>query len=129
MKELRAIPPRQPAARAIHVSTDLASCTHVFVRHDAVRRPLQPPYDGPFMVLRRGNKMMTIDRRGRRDVVSIDRVKPAHIEHSGATAPTPAMAATPPRLPAMPNIQPTVSTTPTNTRSGRRTSAPVRLDL
>lgn len=125
MAKLRATPPREPTARAAHVSADLTSCTHVFVRHDAVRRPLQPPYDGPFMVLRRNNKMMTIDRRGRRDVVSIDRVKPAHMEHSAATTSTPFAAEPPARLPSVPPPPASVRTT----RSSRRIRAPVRLDL
>lgn len=61
--------------RAVNVSTDLASCLHVFVRHAAVRRLLQPLDDGPYKALHRGDKMFTIDRRGRQETVSIDRVK------------------------------------------------------
>ena len=37
--------------RTIHIHTDLSSCPYVFVRHDGVRKSLQPPYDGPIKVL------------------------------------------------------------------------------
>ena len=45
-----------PAVRSHHqnspyMSSDLDSCTHVFVRHDAVKTPLQQPYDGPLKSL------------------------------------------------------------------------------
>ncbi|KAG0438488.1 hypothetical protein HPB47_016992 [Ixodes persulcatus] len=47
MEGLRATPPRT-ARRYDYVSTYLNTCTQVFVRHDAVRTPLQHPYDGPY---------------------------------------------------------------------------------
>ena len=48
MQILCASPPR-PATRP-HVSVDdrLSSASHVFVRNDAVRKPLQQPYNGPY---------------------------------------------------------------------------------
>ncbi|XP_075526580.1 uncharacterized protein LOC142558316 [Dermacentor variabilis] len=54
MNKLRATPPRQPTERRTDVRNELESCSHVFLRNGAVRRPLQAPYDGPFKVLRRG---------------------------------------------------------------------------
>nr|XP_037289054.1 uncharacterized protein LOC119181917 [Rhipicephalus microplus] len=56
MSKLRAVPPRPPAARPVYVDRELSSCSHVFVRHDAVQPPLRPPHDGPFKVLRRADK-------------------------------------------------------------------------
>ena len=79
MGQLRAPPPRAHET-AVYVPRDLHTCTHVFVRHDAVRRPLQPVYDGPFKVLNRTEKTLTICRKGKADAVSVDRVKPAHVE-------------------------------------------------
>ena len=37
---LQAAPPRQPQRRQTYISIDLTACTHVFVHHDAVRKPL-----------------------------------------------------------------------------------------
>ncbi|XP_011406350.1 PREDICTED: sulfated surface glycoprotein 185-like [Amphimedon queenslandica] len=51
--------------------------THVVVRRDSVKRPLQCPYDGPYKVL---NKYFTIDLQGKHDNVSIDQLKPAYFE-------------------------------------------------
>ena len=65
----RTISPRVPSA--------LATCSHVFVRVDAVRRPLCPPYEGPFKVLQREAKTFLIDRLGKEYRVSVDRLKPA----------------------------------------------------
>ena len=44
MRDIRAAPVRPQPQRNIHVSKDLTSCTHVFIRRDAVRKPLQQPY-------------------------------------------------------------------------------------
>lgn len=72
MNNLRAVPPRTPTQRLVYVNPDLFQQTHVFNRHDAVRHPLQPPYDGPFKVISRTKKHFTIDVGGRQEIVSID---------------------------------------------------------
>ena len=59
------------------VPVSLASCSHVFLRVDAVRRPLTPPYEGPFEVLQRGSKTFLINKCGKSYTVSVDRLKPA----------------------------------------------------
>ena len=61
------------------VSQDLESCSHVFVRIDAVRKPLQTPYEGPFTVIRRTRKNFNINRNGSADVIAVDRVKPTYL--------------------------------------------------
>ena len=47
------------------VPAALSSCTHAFVRVDAVRHPLVPPYEGPFKVLERGVKSFLLERNGK----------------------------------------------------------------
>ena len=48
MQHIQPVPTSHHATRSTHVSKDLSTCTHVFIRHDAIRKSLQPPYDGPF---------------------------------------------------------------------------------
>ena len=58
-QNVRPISPRA-AQRTSHISDGLATCTHVFVRHDGVRKPLQAPYGGPFRVISRTDKHFTV---------------------------------------------------------------------
>lgn len=64
----------------ISVPHDLQSSEYVFIRRDAHRTPLQRPYEGPFHVLERGPKFFKIDFGGKADTVSVDRLKPAHLD-------------------------------------------------
>jgi len=68
--------------RVVHVPKQLAASDFVFVRVDARRSPLQPPYVGPFRIMQRRTKSYKLDIAGRADVISIDRLKPAHIDSS-----------------------------------------------
>jgi cleavage and polyadenylation specificity factor subunit 1 len=70
---------------------ELATTEYVFVRRDAHRAPLQCPYEGPFHVLQRGDKFFKIDRGGRTESISVDRLKPAKVEDG------PVIVAQPPR--------------------------------
>jgi hypothetical protein len=75
----------RPVAAAHHgrsnvfIQKALATCSHVFLRHDAVRRSLQHPYDGPYRVISRNEKTFTIQIKNSAKVVSVDRVKPAFL--------------------------------------------------
>ena len=51
MQQLRPTLAHKLFSRKSHISVDLSNCTRVFVQHDAVHKPLQPPYDGPYKVL------------------------------------------------------------------------------
>lgn len=60
---------------------DLKDCTHVWVRVDRVRRSLEAPYTGPYLVVKRHPKYFVIEySTGKEQVVSIDRLKAAHIQ-------------------------------------------------
>lgn len=74
---------QQPATT--FVSPHLSSAAKVFVRRDALRKSLQPPYTGPYNVLERAPKHFVIDCNGRRETVSIDRLKPAFTEAAPGT--------------------------------------------
>ena len=76
MRPLYLSQPRHTPA-SVYLPTALSTATHVFVRVDGVRPSLTPPYTGPFSILSRSPKYLVIDRDGKRDTVSIDRVKPA----------------------------------------------------
>ena len=77
----------QRAAPSIHhspgpspyIPRSLHSALMVLVRHDAVRKPLQKPYDGPYPVLEAGEKYFKILRNGLPYTVSIDRLKPCNM--------------------------------------------------
>lgn len=75
------IKPKQTAhhddKRTIFVHKALNDCTHVFVRNDAVRLALQPPYNGPFEVIHRNGKFFRVRVNQKKVNVSIDRLKPA----------------------------------------------------
>nr|XP_050037751.1 uncharacterized protein LOC126534534 [Dermacentor andersoni] len=122
-ENLRTTPPRWAAPRTVYASSELASCTHVFVRHDAVHEPLQPPYNGPFRGLRRGEKQFTITVRGRHEVVSLDRLKPTHFEEADTVSHAPSSLTPPSKGPLVQTRQ------VTRTRRGRVSRAPHHMDL
>lgn len=117
MQQLKATPPRATANRQTYVSNALTDCTHVFVRHDAVRKPLQQPYDGPFKVIKRTDKHFTLQMNNREEVVSIDRLKPAYLDLTISSDST-TLRDTSTQSP---------STTPRITRSGRHIRWPKHL--
>ena len=56
---------RPPACQSHpHTLTSISLIAHVFIRHDAVRKPLQPPYDGPYPVIKCKEKYFGIDING-----------------------------------------------------------------
>ena len=59
------------------VPTDLNTCTHVFIKDNASKHPIQPAYRGPFIVISRHDKYFTVKMNTITDNISIDRLKPA----------------------------------------------------
>ncbi|BHF72618.1 hypothetical protein SprV_0401568600 [Sparganum proliferum] len=124
LRTLSPVPPR-PSVSESYLEKDLATCSHVYRRCDRVRRPLEPPYDGPFRVISRGTKNFRIQRGTREEVVSVDRLKAAAPDTppDGPCGPLP--PAPPPRpsihpsrlLPLPPCPQPTTATTPSSTNN------------
>lgn len=79
--------PVHPCLPDTFVPSSLDSARFVFVRHHAHRTPLRPPYDGPYRVLKPGNKHFILDFGGRQEVVSVDRLKPAHVMQEDQVVP------------------------------------------
>lgn len=141
MRELKAVPARHHITPGSFVFKDLQTATHVFLRDDTVRRSLQPPYSGPHLIKQRRDKTLTLDVNGRTVTVSIDRVKPAHIEgvtppiprvihnlpqpSTTAAQPLPTSTATTPIL----KQQPLTTPSPIFTRTGRQVRFKQILDL
>nr|VZI02841.1 unnamed protein product [Spirometra erinaceieuropaei] len=124
LRTLSPVPPR-PSVSESYLEKDLATCSHVYLRCDRVRRPLEPPYDGPFRVISRGTKNFRIQRGTREEVVSVDRLKAAVPDTLPDEPCGPPPPAPPPRssvppsriLPLPPCPQPTTATTPSSTNN------------
>lgn len=63
------------------ISTDLPHCTHVFVRYDAIRKPLQPPCGGSHHILQRNSKHVTLKIKDRHNVTSLNHDNPAYLDN------------------------------------------------
>lgn len=79
MNEIKLKQTAHHGKQPIFVHKALKDCTHVFVRNDAVRLSLQPPYNGPFEVIERRHKYFKIRANQKIVNVSIDRLKPAFL--------------------------------------------------
>ncbi|CAE1238599.1 unnamed protein product [Acanthosepion pharaonis] len=130
MARLKYATPRQQPVNS-YIPQHLRDCKFVFVRNDAVRRPLTPAYQGPFQVLRRTDKHLTIKRANSTDTIAIDRTKPAFLEKRQYDA-NPALRP-PNAIPAHPTdaadaapqtSNDTPATPVRQTRSGRRVTFP-----
>ena len=93
-----------------HIPAGLQTAEYVFIRHDAHRGPLRPPYEGPFRVLETGDKHFVVDMGGKPERLSIDRLKPAHLDVA-----RPIELAQPPRRGRPPALHPPPAPLPPKT--------------
>ncbi|CAK9804112.1 Transposon Tf2-11 polyprotein [Anthophora plagiata] len=105
---------------------DINTSTHVFIRTDSAKTILQPAYEGPYAVVRRGDKTFVVNIKGKEVTVSIERLKPAYI--LAENIPNPTIQQEQPVTRAnitdnTPQVHPRV------TRSGRRVRFPERLQI
>ena len=111
------------------IPSSLADVSHVFVRVDAVRRPLTRPYAGPYEVLSRTPKTFVLSKAGAPWTVSVDRLKPAWgLDSRSATTPF-SSARTRPDTSAPPSsdsVDSPPAPTPVISRSGRVVRPPAR---
>ncbi|XP_065355319.1 uncharacterized protein LOC135949809 [Calliphora vicina] len=82
MNMLKPVDVKHKSNKSVFLHKNLESCSFVFVRNDAVKKPLQQPYDGPYRVLKKADKFFTLDINGCSKVISIDRLKPAFMFNS-----------------------------------------------
>ncbi|XP_035233095.1 uncharacterized protein LOC118204910 [Stegodyphus dumicola] len=81
-KHMELIRPKEIQQKGIpklFVHKDLESTSHVFLRINRVRKQLEPPYEGPYLVINRSPKYFTLRIKNKEVNVSIDRLKPAYI--------------------------------------------------
>ncbi|CAE1290041.1 unnamed protein product [Acanthosepion pharaonis] len=111
MAKLTYTPPQQQTTSS-YLPQRLDICDFVFVRNDAVKKPLTPSYQGPFKVLKRSKKFVTIMGGKDKDTVSINRLKPAWLEETPSDT-------------NLPTTTEDETTTPViRTKSGRRVHFP-----
>ena len=84
MSRLRLCPPRDSSQNNIFRFKEIDTCSHVFLRRIAIAPPLTAPYDGPYKVIMRSGRVMKILVKGKVETVSLDRVKPAHLDNEPA---------------------------------------------
>lgn len=63
----------------VFIHPKLKESKFVFIRTDSLRTALQPPYKGPYEVLKPGDKVFKVLVNGKADSVSVDRLKPAFV--------------------------------------------------
>ncbi|GFO02726.1 Pol polyprotein [Plakobranchus ocellatus] len=117
-----------------YVPKSLRDSKFVFIRHDGHRGPLQRPYDGPFQVVAPGDKAFRVMVGDREETISVDRLKPAHVDlTSPVPVAQPPRRERPPLQPAQSEPQETPESEDTSsrpqarsTRSGRAVRLPPR---
>ncbi|VDP57735.1 unnamed protein product [Schistosoma mattheei] len=71
--------------RQVAFTRELSTCSHVCIQVDSVRKPLQQPYEGTFLMISRHKMTSKVYRHDRVEVVSIDCPKPAYVHNSVVT--------------------------------------------
>ena len=129
VRSIAPIPTSRHGTTCGSVPRDLQLAKFVFIRRDAHRWPLQRPYEGPFKVIQPGLKTFLVDIGGKSETVSVDRLKPAHVDlEQPVQVAVPRPRGRPPKFPNRTNTSTFVhsdsKTGPVYTRSGRRIRPP-----
>ena len=124
-KDVKPSPTVWHGRKTVYVPKNLSTCSHVFQRVDLVRKSLQPPYEGPFKVIKRMPKIFLLQINNKERWVSVDRLKPAFLPVDESAPAMP--ASVPPVQEPTPNERLLVSSQPPRkeprtyiTRSGRQ---------
>lgn len=130
MRALQPVPAEHHSRKKVFIHPALKQCQHVFIRHDALRKPLQPVYDGPFPVLSRAEKHFQVETPAGKQTISVDRLKPAFILTDLQPTAVPTDISTTPQLskpqttPASGMVQDDAPPPTKSTRCGRRVTFP-----
>lgn len=103
-QKMRLVRPQQTAHHQkprVFTPKTLSTCSHVFVRVDSVKKPLDQPYEGPYRVIERlSDTCFRVEVKGQPQDISTDRLKPAFLaaqpENSTQSATTAVKPAIPP---------------------------------
>lgn len=127
LSNVRPIESAHHTSKSAFIHENLKSCAYVFIREDAVKTPLQAPYNGPFKVLSRSldNKTFTILVKGNPKNININRLKPAFYEFDNTSITTnqdqpPKTSSTQSKIRSKKVIFKTTPSPHVVTRSGRR---------
>ncbi|XP_071947514.1 uncharacterized protein [Antedon mediterranea] len=126
MQNIRPVPTRANQ-RTAQIHDDLRECTHVFVRCDSVKKPLQSPYNGPFKVLNRTDKYFVLSIADKHETVSLDRLKVAYVNNDKAINNFPESSRQPEAVLSSTASTIPVAPPPRQTRSGRHVHCPRKL--
>ena len=134
------VPVREQPARRAQVPDSLKAAPFLLLRRDAHTTPLQEKYSGPYKVMERTDKHVTLQLQSGPTVVSWERVKEAVIPDNPVTQPDPVPTPEPapvthPQAPpqttlgqtlTMPEAPPRAAQVPIRTSSGRVSRKPDR---
>ncbi|KAM0728859.1 Gag-Pol polyprotein [Formica fusca] len=102
MREIKSRPTAHHHKKTPFFHKNLYDCTHVWIREDAVRKSLQPPYSGPFRIVNRINdNLFAIDVAGKIVNITTERLKPAFLPKEASddviimTSPSPSSSNSP----------------------------------
>lgn len=79
MNKIRPVDTSYHTLKKPFIHPKLNESSHVFIRNDGVKPSLTPPYSGPFLVIKRGDKVFQLNINGNIRNISIDRLKPAFL--------------------------------------------------
>ncbi|KAH8389085.1 hypothetical protein KR215_005192 [Drosophila sulfurigaster] len=86
MQALKPISAAHHSKPKLFIHKHIHECSHVFVRTDAVKQPLQPPYSGPYQVIDKlSDRVFVIRMNGKDTSISVDRLKPAYLESNDSS--------------------------------------------
>lgn len=131
MQKLCPVNTAHHTSKSVFVNKNLNTCTHVFLRVDSTKSPLQAPYTGPYRIISRSSKNFVIIIKGVQKTVSINRLKPAFIENNDHVNDVVPSTSTPNNVinkhePSTKQEDTTPKPHSTTTRSGRRVCFPQR---